>query len=425
MDTSSTRVNRMAAGLLQSEILRIAAEVRALVAQGREVCNLTVGDFRPSEFPVPAVMADAVVAALRAGETNYPPSDGLPQLRDAIRTYYQRRQGLSLSNDQVLVAGGARPVIYAAYRVLCEAGDRVVYPTPSWNNPHYCHITGAEGVAVETSAEHGFLPTRAQLEPVLRDARLLVLNSPCNPTGTMFSPDALADICDAILAENARRGAAGRPLFLLWDQVYWTLTFGDVPHASPVSLRPMMGEFTITVDAISKSLAATGLRVGWSVAPADVTRAMSDLVGHVGAWAPRPEQAAAAKVLVDDDALDAHLRTMTAALERRLRILHDGIAAMAARGAPITALRPQGAMYLSVGLPLHGRRTADGMTLESDDAIRAWLLDRAGIAVVPFHAFGSAPNTGWFRFSVGAVSVEELSSALPRLEAALPQERAP
>jgi aspartate aminotransferase len=415
----AARLSPMAEGLLQSEILKISGEVRALMASGRTVCNLTVGDFRPNEFPVPPALADAVVAALRAGETNYPPSNGIPELRESIREFYARRARLQLPLETILVASGARPVIYATYRVLCAPGDRVVYPMPSWNNPHYCHLVGAREVPVACSPDEDFLPTRARLQSALRDARLLVLNSPCNPTGTMFHPDALAGLCDAVLEENARRGAGERPLYLLWDQVYWMLTFGNIAHASPLVLRPELAPYTVVVDGISKALAATGLRVGWSVAPRDVTVAMSDLIGHIGAWAPRPEQVATAHVLRDDAVLDSHLQTMTRGLVERLHKVHDGISALRARGHSVESLRPEGAMYLSARFAVQGRTTSDGRTLDSDDAVRRWLLERAGLAAVPFQAFAAREDSGWFRLSVGAVSVSELDALLPRLEQAL------
>lgn len=416
---AAARLSPMAERLAKSAILRIAGEVRAMVAAGHDVCNVTVGDFKPSEFPVPELLRDGVVEALRAGHTNYPPSDGLPELREAVAAFTSRRHGVPVEPGGVLVASGTRPVIYAAYRVLCAPGDRVVYPVPSWNNDYYCQLVGALDVPVPCDEADGFLPSAERLAPALRGARMLVLNSPCNPTGTMFRREALARICDAVLAENARRGPGERPLYLLWDQVYWMLAFGETPVVSPLALRPELTEVTVVVDGISKALAATGLRVGWSTAPRDVGTAMSDLVGHVGAWAPRPEQVATARMLADDAALDAHVARMTTGLSARLGALHAGVEALASRGQPVRALRPEGAMYLSVQAAVLGRRTADGATLADDEAVRRWMLAEAGLAAVPFSAFGARESSGWFRMSVGAVGVAELDRVLPRLDAAL------
>jgi aspartate aminotransferase len=413
------RVSRMADGLIGSEILKIAAEIRAMASEGQEICNLTVGDFAPSQFPVPAKLADGIVDALRAGETNYPPSDGIPALRQGVADFYRRTLGLDYPLSSVLITSGSRPGLYAVYRAVADPGDAVVYPVPSWNNNHYVHLVGARGVPVPCRAEDDFLPTREALERPLRGARLLVLNSPLNPAGTAFTAEALGGICDLVLEENARRGSGERPLYLLYDQVYWMLTFGETRHVDPVSLRPAMRDYTIFVDGISKAFAATGVRVGWTVGPADVTRRMASLLGHVGAWAPRAEQVATAALLADDAAVASYHRTMRGEVEGRLRALDEGLRRLCGRGFPIRTVRPMGAIYLSARFPLHGCATPEGTRLESNEQIREYLLRAAGVGVVPFQAFGLPDESGWFRLSVGAVSNGEIPAALERLESAL------
>jgi len=413
------RVSTMAGGLVGSEILRIAADVRARVADGATVCNLTVGDFAPAEFRAPDLLIEETVNALRAGETNYPPSDGVLPLRQAVVAFYQHWLGLSYTVDSVLVTGGSRPGIYSTYQAVVDPGDTVVYPVPSWNNNHYVHLLGARGVPVVCTAEDDFLPSRAALEDAVRGARLLVLNSPLNPSGTAFSAERLTGICDLVLEENARRPAGERPLFVMYDQVYWMLTFGGTEHVNPVSLRPAMAEYTVFVDGISKSFAATGMRVGWTVGPPDVTRRMASILGHVGAWAPRPEQVATARLLADTDAITAYHATMHAAVQARLDALHDGLCGMERRGLPVRAVKPMGAIYLSVRFALHGAVTPAGRTLDTNDDIRQHLLDEAGVAIVTFQAFGLLEESGWFRLSVGAVSLAEIAPALQRLEQAL------
>ena len=420
------RVSEMAAHLVGSEILRIAAEVRALIAGGAEVCNLTVGDFDPSQFPIPRSLTSAITTALRSGETNYPPSDGMPALRNAVVEIFRRRLGLEYGMDSVLVTGGSRPGIYSTYSAIVDPGDVVVYPVPSWNNNHYCHLVGARARPVVCDAGTGFLPTREMLEEAVKGARLLVLNSPLNPTGTAFGADALAGICDLVLEENARRGRGERPLFLMYDQVYWMLTFGGVEHVNPVSLRPAMRDFTIFVDGASKAFASTGLRVGWVVGPADVVKRMASIVGHVGAWAPRAEQVAVAQLLNNDAAMDEYLEGMRAAIYGRLEALYAGIRALRCRGFPVDAISPAGALYLTVRFDLGGYRTASGDTLETDGDIRRYLLESAGMAIVPFQSFGFEEDTGWFRLSVGAATPESIRAALLRMERALLQlEQAP
>jgi aspartate aminotransferase len=411
--------SQMAGGLIGSEILKIAADIRAMVAEGHTICNLTVGDFNSKYFPIPTPFRKSIEAALEAGETNYPPSDGMLQLRKAVKSFYERRLGLDYPLESFIITSGARPAIYATYQTLIDEGDKVVYPIPSWNNNHYCHISRATSESVICRAEDAFLPTREILEGSLTDAKLLSLCSPLNPCGTAFTQEALEGICDLVLEENAAREKTDRPLFIMYDQVYWMLTFGDTVHYNPVSLRPELAPYTIFVDGISKAFAATGVRVGWTVAPPDIAGAMSNILGHIGAWAPRAEQIATAALLLDDDAIDGYHTHMISEIESRLNLLFDGIRELGEDGLPASAIPPMGAIYLTAQFDLIGRRTPSGTTLKTNEDIRKYLLSSARLAVVPFQAFGSKEETGWFRLSVGAVSIDEIGEMLPRLRKAL------
>src|SRR5690606_14973849 len=177
------------------------------------------GDFAPKQFRIPAELETAIARALVAGETNYPPSDGVTELRRAVRGFYQRELGLDYPIEGILVAGGARPVIWTAYQAILDPGDVVVYPVPSLNNNHYVQLTGARGVAVGTRSENGFLPTAEELAPHLPGATLLALNSPLNPAGSGFGREQLAAIARLVVDENRRRGAGAKPLFVLYDQI--------------------------------------------------------------------------------------------------------------------------------------------------------------------------------------------------------------
>jgi aspartate aminotransferase len=413
------RLSSLTGSLLGSEILKIAADVRALDAEGAEICNLTVGDFAPSEFRIPGEVEQGIIDRLRKGETNYPPADGILALRQAVRTLYQRELGLDPSLASVLVTAGSRPGIYATYRTLVDPGDRVVYPTPSWNNPYYVQLVGAVGVPVPVGPESRFLPTRELLQDAVRDARLLVLCSPQNPAGTMFTEESLGAICDLVLEENARRSATERPLYLMYDQVYWTLTLEGRQHVHPVQVRPAMAPYTVYIDGASKSLAATGIRVGWVVAPEDLAGPMSALVGHMGAWAPKAEQGAVAEFLENGGAWSAYRDDMVARVRERLDVLYDGLTRLRDAGLPVDVIAPEGTIYLSVRFALQGRTTPNGTRLDGDEAVRAYLLRAAGLAVVPLRAFGSEEDTGWFRLSVGAVSPSEIERVLPRVREAL------
>lgn len=413
------RLSGMAGRLVGSEILKIAADVRALREGGASVRDFTVGDFDPAQFRIPASLAARIEGALRRGHTNYPPSSGVRVLREAVAHDLERAMGVRYPLEQILVTGGSRPGIYGTYRTLVDPGDRVVYPVPSWNNNHYCGLVGAVGVPVQCRPEDAFLPTRALLEPVVRGARLLALNSPLNPAGTSFTAEQLGAICDLVIEENARRPSGERPLYLLYDQVYRTLTFDGVAHVDPVGLRPAMAPFTVYVDGVSKSLAATGIRVGWVAGPPDVIGPMSNLLGHVGAWAPHAEQVATAEYLSDTTGLLAHQRAFVEGLQARLHPLYAGVEAMRQEGLPVQAVAPTGAIYLSVRVALAGRRAAGGAPLADNEEIRRYLLDAAGVALVPFQAFGMEEESGWFRLSVGAVSVRDVEETIPRLRAAV------
>lgn len=409
----------VALGIVGSEILKIAAEIRQ-VQERSPVCNLTVGDFAPAQFPIPAPLQRAIERAYERRETNYPPSDGVLPVRQAVADYYRRELGLDYPVAGIIITGGARPAIYATYRAVVERGDKVIYPTPSWNNNHYCQLSEAVGVVLPTRAEEHFMPTAAALAPLLPGARLLALNTPLNPTGTVLARDELEKICKLIVEENRRRAQAQeRPLYLMYDQVYWKLTFGGARHYTPMDLVPEMAAYTIFVDGVSKSLSATGIRVGWLAAPPYVAARMRDILGHVGAWAPRPEQIAVGEVLKDGAALAGYYEEMKGQVKVRLDRLYEGFEAMRRAGLSVKAIEPEGAIYLSVQVALHGRKLPDGKTIETNEQIRRYLLAAAGVGVVPFQAFGMKEETGWMRLSVGAVSLSEIDAMLPRLQHAL------
>jgi aspartate aminotransferase len=265
-------LSKLSRGLVGSEVLRIAAEIRALIAQGQSVCNLTVGDFDPREFRPPDRLLTGVQKALAGGHTNYPPSNGTLELRQAVARFYAREFGLEYPVESVLVAGGARPLIYATYRALVDPGDRVAYPVPSRNNNHYCYLTGAE------RADRGGPRVRVhpprQVKSVLPSIRLLAPHA-AQPTGTAIDP---------------RRWRISRP----WSP----RTSSDRPAASvPCS------SCSITCTGRSVQCMTPTLRHGSQVAPYTcagrvsksrrdrtarglvggrpaVTQRMSDLLGH-------------------------------------------------------------------------------------------------------------------------------------------------
>jgi len=407
----------LARGVVGSEILKIAAQIREIKATGAPVCNLTVGDFDPAFFPLPARLLEGVREALAAGHTNYPPSDGVSVLREAVVRFYERELGVRYPVEAVIVAAGARPLIYGAYRTVLDPGDAVLYSVPSWNNNHYVYLAGARGVPVAVGAASGFFPTPEDLTPHLGAARMLVINSPLNPTGTAIAPEALRTIAQMVVEENRRREKSAKgekALWLLYDQVYWRLTFGGVRHVTPVGLVPEVAPYTIMLDAISKAFAATGLRVGWAVMPPAARQRMADILGHVGAWAPKAEQVATAALLGDAEPMAAFHARMIAGLQERLSLLSDGFAAMKRDGYPVETTVPAGAIYLSARVALAGN---------TNEQTRRLLLNAGGLGVVPFQAFGLPDDSGWFRLSIGAVSVADIKAVFPRLRDILPRVR--
>ncbi|MBC6699500.1 pyridoxal phosphate-dependent aminotransferase [Hymenobacter puniceus] len=413
------QVSRMAGSLIGSEIIKIGNEVNDMIRRGEQICNLTIGDFDPAIFPIPAALETEITNAYQAGHTNYPPANGMAALREAATAFTKERLGLDYSPNDVLVAGGSRPLIYATYLALVDPGDRVVFPVPSWNNNHYCHLSGATAVMVETRPENNFMPTAEELAPHLAGATLLALCSPLNPTGTVFTRDNLLAICDLVLAENQRRQPGEKPLYLLYDQIYWMLTFGQTEHFDPVNLRPELRNYVVYIDGISKCLAATGVRVGYAFGPAVVIDKMKAILGHVGAWAPKAEQVATAKFLPDTPAVDGFIGEFKEKIQRSLDSLHTGLQELKAAGYPVDSIVPMGAIYLTARLDVLGKTTPAGQVLSTAKELTSYLISDAGLALVPFSAFGTAGTAPWFRMSIGGASLESIEAALPRLRAAL------
>lgn len=413
-------LSELSRGMHLSGILRTANQVRELRAAGAEILDFSIGDFSPKYFRIPDKLLREVEKALESGATNYPPPPGIPALRKAVSDYVERCSGVKYPAESVLITSGGRPVLYAAYRTVIEPGDTVVYSVPSWNNDSYAWLSGARAVEIEALPENGFQPTLAELEPHMRGARMICLCSPGNPTGTAMAPETFQSILEAIVRENRRRESDGtrRPLFLLFDQMYSSIRVKNNQHRYALALVPESAPYVLTMDGASKAFSATGLRVGWLLAPPAIVRKVGELVSHMGAWAPHAEQVGLTELLNDPDAIAEYREAMDAAVHERLDALHRGFLAMRDEGLPVDVLCPDGAIYVSLRLALKGRRIG-GRVLADNEMIRSLVLEEAGVALVPFQAFGLMPETGWFRLSVGAVSMDEIAEALARIRALL------
>ena len=405
--------------LIGSEIVKLGGEIKEKIRQGECIYNFTVGDFDPSIFPIPQELEDAIVDAYRQHFTNYPTAEGNLDLREAIASFIKDTEKLDYGMNEILVASGGRPLIYATFRAVCDKGDKIIYATPSWNNNHYTHFVEGEHVVIEAKAENNFMPTANEMRPFIKDATLISLCSPQNPTGTTFPKEELEAICELVLEENARRGDGEKKLFVMYDQMYWHLTYGDIKHYDPVSLRPAMREYTIFIDAISKVFAATGVRVGWSMGPQKVIAKMKSILGHVGAWAPMAEQKAVAGFLSKRESINQYLVHFKKGIEERLQRIYNGFMQLKKEGLPVDAIAPEAAIYLTIKIDLAGRKSAAGKTLETQSDVTAYILNEAKLAIVPFYAFGTSRSNPWYRLSVGTCKNEEIEEMLSKLRDAL------
>jgi aspartate aminotransferase len=413
------KLSQLSETLIGSEIVKLGGEIREKIRLGERIFNFTVGDFDPQVFPIPQALEEEIITAYRQHFTNYPLAEGNLDLREAIAAFTHDWEGLQYGTNEYLVASGGRPLIYAIFRAIVDKGDKVVYAVPSWNNNHYTHFVEGEHLVVEVGPENNFMPLAEDLAPLLKGASLLALCSPQNPTGTVFSKQELQKICDLVLAENAGRAPEEKKLYLMYDQMYWHLTYGDIQHYNPVSLCPAMRDYTIFVDAVSKVFAATGVRVGWSFGPETIIQKMKAILGHIGAWAPMAEQKGVARFLQRKEEISAFLTHFKAEVEERLTKIYAGLMILKAAGHPVDAVSPQAAIYLTVKIDLVGKKTENGDVLATQPDVSAYLLNEARLALVPFYAFGAAKTSPWYRLSVGTCKKEEINEMLQLLKAAL------
>src|SRR5258706_11551755 len=413
------KLSHLSETLIGSEIVKLGGEIREKIRQGERIYNFTVGDFDPSIFPIPKELEDAIVDAYRKHFTNYPAAEGNLDLREAILSFMKDVEELDYGTSEILVASGGRPLIYATFRAICDKGDKIIYAVPSWNNNHYTHFVGGEHIVIEAKAENNFMPTAEDIRPHIKEATLISLCSPQNPTGTTFRKKELEAICDLVLEENKRRGDNEKKIFLMYDQMYWHLTYGDIKHYDPVSLRSEMRNYTIYIDAISKVFAATGVRVGWSVGPTTIINKMKAILTHIGSWAPMAEQKAVASYLSNREGIQKYLQHFKKEIEERLQCIYNGFMQLKSEGLAVDAIAPEAAIYLTIQIDLVGKKTADGKILTDQSEVTAYILNEANLAVVPFYAFGASRSSAWYRLSVGTSKKEEIEEMIGKLREAL------
>lgn len=414
------KFSTLAENLIGSEIVKLGNAINERKRKGEHIFNFTIGDFDPKVFPIPTVLENLIKEAYEHHYTNYPPADGILELRQAVLSFLQEAEGIQYATDEILIASGGRPLIYTVFKTLVDKGDKIIYAVPSWNNNHYTGMNEAIHCCIDTTPENNFMPLASDIEPFIKDATLLCLCTPQNPTGTTLPLVEMQQICDMVLAENARRPADAKKLYVMFDQMYWTLTYGTTQHHNPITVNPAMKDYTIFIDGISKSFAATGVRVGWALGPADIITKMKALLSHIGAWAPLPEQKATAIFLTKKEELRNWFNDFKQKLEWRLTSIYNGLQNLKHKGYKIDAIVPQAAIYLTVKFDFVGL-SVNGRNLETQQDVTDYLLDEAKLAIVPFSAFGGSKNSPWYRLSVGTCQTTDIDAFLQKLELAIQQ----
>jgi aspartate aminotransferase len=374
-----------------SATVSITARAQRLREQGRDMIVLSVGE---PDFPTPAHIKAAAVEALARDETKYTPVDGARRLKEAVVAKLARDNGLPYEPEQIVISSGAKQSCYNACLALLGPGDEAIVPAPYWvSYPDMVRLADAEAVIVETTAARSFKMTAAQLERALTPhTRLLILNSPCNPTGAVYSRAEWRALGDVLRAHPR--------VVVLSDEIYEHIHWADEPFTSFAAACPELYERTLTVNGMSKGYAMSGWRVGYAAGPAAVIKAMTSLQSQSTTNACTISQAAAAAALVGDQRC---VREMCAEFERRHQHFFAGV-----RGLPgVTCVPAQGAFYLlpNVESAMRAKRFA------TDIEFCEQLLERTGVALVPGTAFG-AP--GHVRLSFAA-SMTTLEAALTRL----------
>jgi aspartate aminotransferase len=418
---SNLVLSKLAASQQGSEIVKLGNAISERIRNGETIFNYTIGDFDPSIFPIPQAFEEAIIDAYKHHYTNYPAADGIVELRKSVSAFLKDWEGLDYAPNEIQIAAGGRPLIYTIFKVLVDAGDKVIYAAPSWNNNHYTNMNDAEHCVIEATIGNNFMPTANDIAKHIKGATLICLCTPQNPTGTTLQKEVLAEICDLIIAENNSRGEGEKKCYLMFDQMYWTLTYGATEHYNPVTLRPEMKAYTVFVDGISKVLAATGVRVGWAFGPAEIMAKVKAILSHIGAWAPMAEQKALANYLPQTENIKQYLTHFKAAMEERLVAIYNGFMVLKAKGFAVDAVTPQAAIYLTIQMDLTGKKTVGGKLLSLQTDVTEYILSEAKLAVVPFTAFGASANSNWYRLSVGTCKTSDIPVMLAQLERALEQ----
>src|SRR6266516_2172909 len=400
MSSSPQRISARVSAITESATLAVDAKARALKAAGRPVIGFGVGE---PDFPTPGyIVAAAQRACAELRMHKYSPAAGLPELRAAIAAKTARDSGYHVTPGQVLVTNGGKQGVYQAFAALLDPGDEVLVPTPYWTTyPEAIALAGGRPVPVLTDEHSGYLTSVADLA-AHRTARtkVLLFVSPSNPTGAVYPPDLVAEI---------GRWAAANDLWVITDEIYEHLVYGDARFSSVPVAAPEVAERCVVVNGVAKTYAMTGWRVGWLLGPPDVVKAATNLQSHSTSNVANVSQAAALAAVTGG--LEA-VAEMHAVFDRRRRRMHELLAAIPG----VRCVRPQGAFYAFpslvgvLGRPLGAGGRAPATTLE----LAGVVLDEAKVAIVPGEAFG-APGAARLSYALGDDDLEEGLARLAKL----------
>jgi aspartate aminotransferase len=379
-----------------SPTLAVDAKAKEMWARGVEVLNFSAGE---PDFDTPEHIKEAAVAALKAGLTKYTPVDGIPALKRAIIEKLERDNGLRYTPEEIVVSAGAKHSLYNAFQVLCDEGDEVILPAPYWvSYLEQIKLAGAVPRIVMTREENGFKLTPEELEEAVTPrTRVLVLNTPANPTGAVYTAGELEALGEVAL----RHG-----LVILSDEIYEKMVYDGINHVSIASLAPELRASTVVVNGVSKAYSMTGWRIGYAAAPAEIARAMTALQSHATSNPTSIAQAAAVAALTGpQDELEAMVREF----DRRRRYMLEAL-----RELPgVRCVPPAGAFYVFPSVKDLLGRTYRGRSVTSATDLAQLLLEEAQVAVVPGVAFGSDE---YLRLSY-ATDLERIREGMARLAA--------
>ncbi len=379
-----------------SATLAMAAEARRLKGQGVDVLDFALGE---PDFDTPHNIQDAAIRAMRAGHTHYTPPAGIPELKQALADHYTKAIGLPTKADQVLVSNGAKHSIHNALMALCGPGDEVIIPAPYWvSYADLVKLTGADPILIETTEASGFKLTPDQFsEAVTPRTKLLMINSPSNPTGVVYQRRELAALAEAVLRTDVA---------VLSDEIYEQLLYEGAEATCFATLHPDLADRTITISGVSKSYAMTGWRIGWAVAPVAVAKFMADVQSQETSNPCSVSQYAAIEAIQGPQ---DSVRSMLEQFKERRNYVLDRIKELPG----VTCVPPGGAFYAFMNISEHFGRTLGGRTIaNSTDFCLAALAD-AHVATVMGSAFG-AEGYARLSFATSLNTLERGFDALAR-----------